>query len=178
MSGPRRRAVFLDRDGTINQAVVRYNKPYPPANVGEFHLIDGAAEAMVRLKKAGFLLVVVTNQPDVARGTARREDIEAINDALRQRVPVDEVDVCYDDGESPRRKPNPGMLLEAAVRYNIDLPESFMVGDRWKDVEAGRRAGCKTVFLDSRYAEKKPTPPADFTTETLLEAAQWILRQS
>lgn len=178
MSAPLRRAVFLDRDGTINQAVVRNNKPYPPANVSEFRLIGGADQALSLLKEAGFLLIVVTNQPDVARGTARREDIEAMNEALRAMTPVDDIDVCYDDGESPRRKPNPGMLLNAAGKHGIDLRGSFMVGDRWKDIEAGRRAGCRTVFLDSQYAEKKPDPPADFTTDTLLEGARWILKQT
>ena len=170
------KAIFLDRDGTINHAVVRNGKPYPPANMKELHLINGVKEALVRLKSAGFLLIIVTNQPDVARGTMERNDVEAINAHLRNELPLDEICVCYDDTDaSPRRKPNPGMLLDSAKQHGIDLSRSFMVGDRWKDVVAGRRAGCRTVFLDGGYVEKKNDWPADFTAKSLREATAWIL---
>jgi len=171
-----RRAVFLDRDGVLNRAVVRDGKPYPPGSVEELEVLPGVTEALERLQAAGFWLIGITNQPDVARGTQRREVVEAINDRLLTLLPLAQMFVCYEDGTTcPRRKPNPGMILEAAAQFMIDLPASFMVGDRWSDVEAGRRAGCRTVFLDYGYAERRPDPPADRTAADLPEATAWIL---
>jgi D-glycero-D-manno-heptose 1,7-bisphosphate phosphatase len=174
-----RRAVFLDRDGVLNRAVVRNGCPYPPATPESLEVLPGVAEALRRLRDAGFLLIVATNQPDVARGTQRREVVEAMNSKLSAVMPIDEFRVCYEDGDDcPRRKPNPGLLLEAAEAHQIDLPASFMVGDRWRDVEAGRRAGCRTVFIDLGYAERRPEPPADCTTADLPAAVDWILSQT
>jgi D-glycero-D-manno-heptose 1,7-bisphosphate phosphatase len=171
-----RRAVFLDRDGVLNRAVVRDGRPYPPATVEEFEILPGAAEAARKLRDAGFLLIGATNQPDVARGTQRREVVEAMNARLLAAMPIAEIRVCYEDGDdSPRRKPNPGLLLEAAEAHAIDLSASYMVGDRWRDVEAGRRAGCRTVFIDRGYRERRPDPPADHDAADLSEAAEWIL---
>ncbi len=154
------RAVFLDRDGVLNRAIVRDGRPYPPQTLEAFEILPGVAEAARRLYAAGFLLIGATNQPDVARGTQRREVVEAMNARLRSEMPLDEILVCYEDGDDcPRRKPNPGLLLEAAETHRIDLPASFMVGDRWRDVEAGRRAGCRTVFLDRGYSDAGPIPP-------------------
>ena len=131
---------------------------------------------MRRLRDAGFLLIGATNQPDVARGTQRREVVEAMNARLLAEMPIAEILVCYEDGDDcPRRKPNPGLLLEAAEAHGIDLPASFMVGDRWRDVEAGRRAGCRTVFIDLGYSERRPDPPADHDAADLPDAADWIL---
>jgi D-glycero-D-manno-heptose 1,7-bisphosphate phosphatase len=178
MSDALRRAVFLDRDGVLNRAVVRDGKPYPPASLEELEILPGVPEALAQLREAGFLLIVVTNQPDVARGTQRRERVEAINNALKSALPLDEVVTSYEDGDSPRRKPNPGMLLEAAERYRIDLARSFMIGDRWKDVETGRRAGCRTVFIDYGYRETSPVAPADFTTRQIAAAAAWVAAES
>jgi D-glycero-D-manno-heptose 1,7-bisphosphate phosphatase len=172
----KRRAVFLDRDGVLNQAVVRDGKPYPPATVDELKILPGVPAALDRLKAAGFVLVVVTNQPDVARGKTSRDVIESMNARLMQELTLDEILTCYEDGDDCRtRKPNPGLLLDAAVKYDLALPTSFMVGDRWRDVEAGRRAGCRTVFIDYGYREKKPDHPPDLTTDGLLAAANWIL---
>jgi D-glycero-D-manno-heptose 1,7-bisphosphate phosphatase len=170
------RAVFLDRDGVLNRAVVRNGRPYPPATAEEFEILPGAAEAVRKLRDAGFLLVGATNQPDVARGTQRREVVEAMNDRLLAAMPIAAILVCYEDGDDcPRRKPNPGLLLEAAEDHAIDLPASYMVGDRWRDVEAGRRAGCRTVFIDRGYDERRPDPPADHDAADLTDAADWIL---
>lgn len=173
------RAVFLDRDGVLNRAIVRNGRPYPPETLEAFEILPGAAEAVRRLHDAGFLLIGATNQPDVARGTQRREVVEAMNARLRSEMPLVDILVCYEDGEEcPRRKPNPGLLLEAADTYRIALPASFMVGDRWRDVEAGRRAGCRTVFLDRGYAERRPDPPADHMAPDLTAAVDWILSQT
>ena len=128
---------------------------------------------------AGLLLIVVTNQPDVARGTQTKATVEALNRELSSRLPLHEIRVCvHDDAdECDCRKPAPGMLLDAAREHGIDLQGSFMVGDRWRDVEAGRRAGCKTVFVDSGYSERSPEAP-DLTVRTLGEALPWILERA
>jgi D-glycero-D-manno-heptose 1,7-bisphosphate phosphatase len=170
------RAVFLDRDGVINRAPVRLGKPYPPGSLEELEILPGVVEALEQLQRASFLLIVVTNQPDVARGTQTREVVEAMHAFLQATLPITETMTCYEDGERcPDRKPNPGMLLKAAALYDIDVASSFMVGDRWRDVEAGRRAGCQTVFLDYQYQEPRPDPAATFTCANLRSAANWIL---
>ncbi len=173
-----RRAVFLDRDGVLNRAIVRAGCPYPPATPAEVEILPGVPEACHALRRAGFVLVVVTNQPDVGRGQQSRDQVEAANALVRQRVPLDDVRVCYhDDGDGCScRKPRPGLLLEAARNLGIDLAASFMVGDRWRDVEAGRRAGCRTVLIDHGYLEAVPAPP-EHRALTLREAADWILAQ-
>jgi D-glycero-D-manno-heptose 1,7-bisphosphate phosphatase len=171
-----RRAVFLDRDGVLNRAIVRDGRPYPPQALADFEILPGVADALRRLSEAGFLLIGATNQPDVARGTQRKDVIEAMNNRLVAETTITAILVCYDDGDdAPRRKPNPGLLLEAAQSYAIDLTASFMVGDRWRDVEAGRRAGCTTIFIDRGYSERQPAPPADHTAPDLPAATDWIL---
>jgi len=177
MTGALRRAVFLDRDGTLNRAVIRDGKPYPPPTPAELEIFPDAPEALAALKAAGFLLIVVTNQPDVARGSRSREEIEALNAAVREKLPLDDVFTCYHDDPDHCgcRKPLPGLLLQAAAKHGIDLGASFMVGDLWRDVEAGRRAGCRTVYLDRGYGWGGPARPADHTAESLREAAAWIL---
>ena len=170
------RAVFLDRDGVINRACVREGKPYPPASLAEIEVLPGVAQALAALRKAGFLLIVVTNQPDVAHGTTSREIVEEINKYLAARLAIDEFCTCFhDSGDGcDCRKPLPGALLTAAKIYGIDLGRSYMVGDRWRDTEAGLRAGCKTIFIDYGYAEKQPET-VDYRVKSLLEAAQIIL---
>ncbi len=171
-----RRAVFLDRDGVLNRALVRAGKPYPPRGLGELEILPGVPEALARLREVGYLLIVVTNQPDVARGTQRREAVEEINCTLAARLPLDDIRVCYHDERDgcTCRKPCPGLLLQAADQWPIDLAASYMVGDRWKDIEAGRRAGCRTVLIDYQYAEPMPQAP-DHVATSLSAAADWIL---
>jgi D-glycero-D-manno-heptose 1,7-bisphosphate phosphatase len=170
------RAVFLDRDGVLNRAPVRGGRPLSPSCREEVELLPGVPEACAKLHHGGFRLVVVTNQPEVARGRLSRDVVEAIHDVLCSRLPLDDVRVCYhdDDAECDCRKPKPGMLLAAAEAWGIDLSRSFMVGDRWRDIEAGRRAGCTTVFIDYRYDEQRPES-VDFEADSLLSAAEWIL---
>jgi D-glycero-D-manno-heptose 1,7-bisphosphate phosphatase len=173
------KAVFLDRDGVLNLALVRDGKPYSPANVSELQLAPHAAEALRELKALGFKLLVVTNQPEVARGNITRASVEEIHQKLAVELPVDEIFVCYHkDGDGCEcRKPKPGMLLEGARRHNVNLKESFMVGDRWRDVEAGQNAGCRTIFIDGGYEECEPARPADAHVHSLREAADWILAE-
>jgi D-glycero-D-manno-heptose 1,7-bisphosphate phosphatase len=173
----RRRAVFLDRDGVLNDAVVRDGKPYSPAGLHELAIPPDVPDALRALREAGFALIVVTNQPDVARGIQERGVVEAINTELRARLPLDDVFVCYHDDRDgcSCRKPLPGLLLRAAAEHGIDLARSFMVGDRWRDVEAGRRAGCVTVRLERYYRDPGPESPPHYIAESLRDAARWIL---
>ena len=175
----RERAVFLDRDGVINRATLRDGLPYPPLQVSDFEILPGVPEACQRLKQAGFLLVVATNQPDVGRGIVSRELVDAIHDQMRKFIPVDRVEACFHPGRGKSdcdcRKPKPGMLLRAARELGIDLGQSWMVGDRWRDVDCGHAAGCRTIFVDSGYAEELKQQP-DFKAKDLSEAADIILR--
>jgi D-glycero-D-manno-heptose 1,7-bisphosphate phosphatase len=172
----KRRAVFLDRDGVLNRAVVRDGKPYPPANLQELEILAGVPEALTALHDGGFMLIVVTNQPDVARGTTPMSVVEEINTYLASCLPIDEFRTCYhDSGDGcDCRKPLPGALQVAAKQHGIDLGTSYLVGDRWRDTEAGRQAGCRTVFIDYGYAEKQPQS-FDFRVDSLENAAQIIL---
>ncbi len=171
------RAVFLDRDGVLNEAVVRDGKPYPPSSLASLQIPKDVTHALQILKEAGFLLIGATNQPDVARGTTPRKTVEAINDYLLEILPLDAILVCYHDNadQCTCRKPSPGLLLQSATQYNIDLSQSVMIGDRWKDIEAGKQAGCKTVWLDCNYQEPFLARAPDFTTSTLSGAAKWII---
>jgi D-glycero-D-manno-heptose 1,7-bisphosphate phosphatase len=177
---PTVRAVFLDRDGVLNRAIVRDGKPYPPASLGELEIVENAAASLTRLKDLGFLLLVVTNQPDVARGTQTLDTIRTLHESMLQTLPVDEFLVCpHDDRDGCRcRKPLPGMFFEAHARYGIDLATSFMVGDRWRDIDAGHAAGCRTVLLDYNYRERGPSLPPDAKVGSLEDAVDWIVRNS
>ncbi|HEY1912552.1 MAG TPA: HAD-IIIA family hydrolase [Vicinamibacterales bacterium] len=168
------RSAFLDRDGVINRAVVRAGKPYPPDGVADTVVPDEVAPALARLRAAGYRLVVVTNQPDVAAGRQRRDVVEAIHDALSSVLPLDEIRVCYhDDADACNcRKPMPGLLQQSPLR---EVLRSVMVGDRWRDIEAGRRAGVRaTVLIDRGYAEGCSVEP-DARVRSLTEAVDWIL---
>lgn len=173
-----RPAVFLDRDGTLNRQVVRDGRPYPPETAAEFTLFPGVPEACARLAAAGFVLVVATNQPDVGRGTQSRDTVEAMHAQLLAWIPsLARVEVCYAPGRGesdPRRKPEPGMLLDAAAALDLDLGRSWMIGDRWRDIDCGRRAGVRTVFIDFGYAEELRAAP-DFTVQSFVEAVEAVL---
>ena len=173
------RAVFLDRDGVINRAVVRNGKPYPPPSLEDFEILPGVEQALVRLRKAGFILIVVTNQPDVARGTQQLSMVEAMHNHMRGVLPIDDIKVCYqEDGpDSDCYKPKPGMLLEAAREHDLDLARSYMVGDRWRDVGCGLAAGCYTIFIESGYEETLTADP-HATCGNLPEAVDLILQHA
>jgi D-glycero-D-manno-heptose 1,7-bisphosphate phosphatase len=160
------RAIFLDRDGVINYSLVRSNKPYPPRNLSDFELIDGVHHTLQTLSAKGYLLFIFTNQPDVARGTLSLSNLEEIHSYILQTLPITKIYYCaHDDKDNCHcRKPKPGMILEAAKQYDINLFQSYVVGDRWRDIEAGKKAGCKTIFIDYKYAENLLSKP-DFTIE-------------
>jgi D-glycero-D-manno-heptose 1,7-bisphosphate phosphatase len=170
-----RPAVFLDRDGVLNEAFVRDGVPTPPQSLEQFRVLPGVAEACAGLKRAGFILVVVTNQPDIARGTQKLAEVDRMHQRLRSLVPLDEICVCpHDDADACQcRKPQPGMLLDAAERLDLDLTRSASIGDRWRDIEAARRARVKAIYVKCRYDEPAPFD-ADVTVANLPEAAAWI----
>lgn len=172
-----RRAVFLDRDGVLNEPLMREGVPRPPRSPAELVLPPGVEEACSSLRVAGWLLIVATNQPEIARGTLSRTSVDDVNRRLRARLRLDDVMVCpHDDAAGCScRKPADGMLREAAARWSLDLEASYMVGDRWRDIQAGRRAGCVTIHVDRRYDESAPDAP-DFVVWNLSEAAEVILR--
>lgn len=167
------RVVFLDRDGVINRAYVRDGVSRPPARLEGLEILPGVPEALDRLRGAGYRLIVVTNQPDVARGVVARETVEAIHERLRTQLALDEIRVCYHDDADHCvcRKPKPGLLRMGAP---VDFSASVMVGDRWRDIEAGRAAGCVTVLVSSSQSEPLLHDP-DVRVSSLLEAAEWIV---
>jgi D-glycero-D-manno-heptose 1,7-bisphosphate phosphatase len=181
---PPRPAVFLDRDGTLNRQIIRDGKPYPPNTLAEFELFPGVPAACAALAAAGFILVVATNQPDVGRGTQSAAVVASMHAHLLALVPsLTRIEACYAPGTAhsphlpadPRRKPAAGMLLDAARLLNLDLSRSWMVGDRWRDIDCGKRAGVRTVFIDFGYDEALQAPP-DFTVQSFPAAAAIILQ--
>ena len=173
--GAKRRAVFLDRDGVLNRSHVCEGKPFAPLRLEDFDILPGVPESVADLREAGFLIIVTTNQKDIGEGLASHEVLEAMHDKLRAAVPVDDICVCT-CGETCRRyKPKPGMLLDAARQWDIDLAASVMVGDRWRDVDAGKAAGCLTYFIDCNYSESLNHAP-DHTVSDLPEAVRHILQ--
>jgi D-glycero-D-manno-heptose 1,7-bisphosphate phosphatase len=173
--GGGRPAVFLDRDGVLNEVTLRDGTPEPPPSLADLRIIDGVPTACARLRELGFVLVVVTNQPDIARGTQTRAEVDRMHDFLRERLPLDEIVVCpHDDVDGCEcRKPKPGMLLDAARRLGLDLSRSLSVGDRWRDVEAAKRAGVASVHIERHYGER-PAEGAHAVAASLLEALPYI----
>lgn len=172
------KAVFLDRDGVINRSLVLNGKPFAPTNLNDFQILPGVSDSLFSLKASGYLTVVVTNQPDLSTGKQTWESLNEIHAYLNSQCHIDMVKVCSHVSEDrcSCRKPNPGMLVEASKELGIDLSESYMIGDRWGDVEAGQRSGCKnTFFIDYGYKEKKPT--GDFiSVNSLRECTDIILK--
>ena len=177
------RAVFLDRDGVINRVAVRNGIPHPPSHVNEFELYEDVPEGCARLKAANFLLVVITNQPDVGRGSQTREAVAAMNLKMQSALPVlDRVEVCYHAGERygqpcDCRKPRPGLILRAAVELSIDPKRSYVIGDRWRDVDCARAAGCHAILIQRGYHETLRDAP-DFTVANFKDAVNTILRDA
>ncbi len=167
-----KKAIFLDRDGVLNQVNLINGRPFPPDSVKSLKLLPKVKEAIELFKQNQWFLVVVTNQPDVAREKTSKEVIEAINNSLIKTLGIDEFRVCFhDDSDNCHcRKPLPGLLMDAAKEHQIDLSLSYMIGDRWRDIEAGQAAGCQTIFLDYNYDEKKPKS-FDLKVSSLYEAA-------
>ena len=170
-----KKAVFLDRDGVINKAFISNGLPTSPNSLNELEILPGVKESILRLKKLNYICLLVTNQPDVSRGKIEKKTVIEMNSFLKKEIELDDIFVCYhDDHDNCNcRKPKPGLLLEASKKWNIDLKKSYMIGDRWRDIGAGKSVGCKTIFIDYDYKETKPINP-DFTTDSLLNAVHLI----
>lgn len=172
-----KKAIFLDSDGVLNKAIIRNGKPTAPTTLNELEIPAEVKPALDRLKGADYLLICVTNKPDIERGLMTQAGVNTIYDTIRKSLPLDDVFICYHE-YSDCYKPKPGLLLDAAKKYDIDLGSSYIIGDRWRDIGAGQNAGCKTIWIDRGYAEKKPDPPADFTAHSLTESTDWILNHN
>lgn len=172
-----RRAVFLDRDGVLVDTLVRGSRAYAPISLNEFRLYPEAAPQVERLRQAGLLAVVFTNQPDVGRGLVAPATLSRMHEILQAAVPVEDVLVCphVDDGECACRKPKPGMLEEAAARWDLDLARSFVIGDRWRDIDAGRAVGCYSILVDRPWSE---CVTADARVDTLTQAVDLVLART
>ena len=170
-----RRAIFLDRDGVINKIFIKNGLPFSPSSFDQLEILPGVKESILRLKKLNFVCLVVTNQPDVSRKKIEKKTVIKMNNYLIDEIKLDDIFVCYhDDHDNCKcRKPKPGLLLEARMKWDIDFKKSYMIGDRWKDVEAGRRVGCKTIFIDYNYKETKPKN-STFTTNSLFNSVHII----
>lgn len=170
--------MFLDRDGILNRAIVRGGKPFAPLTPEEMEILPEAPAALAGLKAAGYLLVCVTNQPEVARGALAQSTLDAMHAKLNTELPLDAIYVCpHDDGEGCLcRKPKPGLLLGAARDLGIDLSHSYMIGDRWRDVDAAHAAGVTAVFVDYGYKDQALARPPGYAARCVNEAVEWILR--
>ena len=170
-----KKAVFLDRDGVINEAFIKNGQPSSPNSLDELKILPGVKESILRLKKLNFICLVVTNQPDVSRRKIKKKTVIKMNNFLKKVIELDDIFVCYHDDKDNCncRKPKPGLLLQAGKKWNLDFKKSFMIGDRWRDIQAGEKVGCKTIYLDYNYKDIKPKNP-DFITHKLLNAVYLI----
>ena len=170
-----KKAVFLDRDGVINKAFIKDGLPKSPNSLNELKILPGVKESILRLKELGFICLVVTNQPDVPRGKINKNTVIEMNNFLKKDIELDDIFVCYHDDKDNCncRKPKPGLLLQASKKWNVDFKKSFMIGDRWRDIQAGEEVGCKTIYLNYNYKDIKPKDPS-FVTDTLLNAVYII----
>ena len=165
----------------INRAIIRDRKPYPPSKIEDVVFPPGTSEAIQSLRSSGYLVIVVTNQPDVAKGVQRKEVVESIHGIIRQQLQVDDINVCYhvDEDNCHCRKPKPGLILDTAQEYSIDLKGSYMIGDRWRDIEAGKAAGCKTILIQPEVRYNEPQAQGmEVVVDTLYEAAAFILKNN
>ena len=170
-----KKAVFLDRDGVINKTIIEGGLPSSPNSLDELKILPSVKQSILRLKKLNFICLLVTNQPNVTRGKIDKSTVIKMNNFLKKKIQLDDIFVCYHDDKDNCncRKPKPGLLLQAGKKWNVDFKKSFMIGDRWRDIQAGEKVGCKTIFLDYKYNEKKPKKP-DFVSDSLLNAAHII----
>ncbi len=170
-----KKAVFLDRDGVLNECFIQNGKPYPPRSNKDFKIFKYVKDVLLNFKKKGYLTIVVTNQPDPARGEFPKQKVISMHKILEKNYAIDDIFVCWhgNDGDCTCRKPLPGMLIEAAEKHKINLKKSFMIGDRWRDIDAGNSVGCTTIFIDYKYKEKLKSKP-NYTVKSLLEAEYFI----
>lgn len=169
------KAIFIDRDGVINKVITRNEKPSSPWKLEEFEILPDVKECLEAFKRMGFLNIVFTNQPDISRGFLKMEDLEKMHKIILETLPVDEIKFCPHDNKDncSCRKPKPGLILEAVKKWSIDLEKSYVVGDGWKDIGAGKAAGCKTFLLRREY-NKDYQKDYDFEVDNLKKTVEII----
>ena len=172
------KAIFLDRDGVIVKSNVINGKPFAPTSLTDFRLLPNTSKNILLLKKYNFKVIVVTNQPDVAKGALSLNTLNKMNDLLYSKAKIDLISVCiHSDADNCKcRKPKNGLILNAAKKYNIDLKKSYLIGDRKKDIDAGVASNCKTIFIDRNYKEDKPIN-YDYKVSSLQKAIFYILKR-
>ncbi|OGO90881.1 MAG: histidinol phosphate phosphatase [Coxiella sp. RIFCSPHIGHO2_12_FULL_42_15] len=175
-SKARHPAVFLDRDGVITIPEFREGRSFAPRSLAQLAYFPDVPFALQQLKEQGFLLIVVTNQPDVGNGLVQQSVIEAMHQKMKNDLPIDDIQVCYHTRQDrcDCRKPQIGLFTRAMANFPIDINQSYMIGDRSIDIEAGQRMGCKTIFVDYDYVEPMAVIP-DVTVRNLSEAIRFIL---
>ena len=174
-----RKAVFLDRDGVLSKTSIRNGKTYAVKKLKDFKLFYRSKESVQKLKSAGFMVIVITNQPDVGKKLISKTTLKKMHHKLKKTTKVDAIYTCTHtrNANCYCRKPKPGMILNAAKKHNINLKHSFMVGDRLSDILAARKAKCRGIFLDKKYLEKKPKSQ-EATFHNLVQATNYILKQA
>jgi D-glycero-D-manno-heptose 1,7-bisphosphate phosphatase len=170
-----RRAVFLDRDGVLNEVLERHGQPASPRSLDQFRMV-GDIDAVNRLHAAGYLVFIITNQPDIARGHVSGAQVERMLAEIRRRIHVDDVRVCpHEDGDACAcRKPKPGMILDLARHWHVHLRDSWVIGDTWRDMGAAEAAGTHSILLQCPY---NAGVAADATVTGLTEAVDRVLSQ-
>ena len=169
------KAIFLDRDGVINNIIVSNGLPLSPLKFEEFKILPGVRESISKLKKLNFFCILVTNQPDVSRGKIKKDTVIKMNEYLKKELSLNDVFACFHDDKDncQCRKPKPGLILDATKKWNINLNKSYMIGDRWKDIDAGTVSGCKTIFIDNKYNESIKSKP-NYVSKDLFNAVKII----
>lgn len=168
-----RPAAFLDRDGVLNACLVKGDIPSPPSTISDIEILPGVKEAIELLKINNYLPIVITNQPDVARAKTSLSEVQEINQYVGKKTGISNFFVCpHDDIHNCIcRKPKPGLIEMATKELGIDLSKSFLVGDRWRDIEAGQAMKLPSFFIDYSYRETQPKQPF-IVVASLLEAVR------
>lgn len=167
----------MDRDGVLNKVNIIEGKPFPPDSLKSLEIYDDVFLSLEKLRKYNYKLIVVTNQPDIARGKTDFLTVSKINAHLYHTLKLDGIYMCTHDSIDlcSCRKPRPGMILQAASDFELSLTSSFLIGDRWSDIEAAKNSGCEPIFINRKYCEKSPTGKF-FTVNSFQEATELILQ--
>jgi len=169
------KALFWDRDGVLNKIIMRDGKPSSPWRIEEFEILPDVKRCLEKTKEMGFLNIVFTSQPDISRGFLKTEELEKMHRIISKTLSVDEIKFCpHDDKDNCEcRKPKPGLIVEAVKKWSIDLDKSYVVGDSWKDIKAGKSVGCKTFLLRKKY-NKDYKEDYDFEINSLKQMVEII----
>ncbi len=171
------KAVFLDRDGVINKPIIIDGKCYAPRLLKDFKIFPKVKSDIKKLKNRGFKVFVITNQPDIGNKLLKKKTLNEMHSLLKTKVPIDKIYFCphTKNDRCKCRKPKPGMIIKASNNLKIRLKESYVIGDRKTDIDAGLKAGCKTIFVNNNYYEKRPTKQ-EKTVKSLHAAVKYILK--